>query len=413
MRIRTDFVLKDIGQLLTMDGNGSGEIGLLTHAALAVCGGKVVWTGSDKDLETNCTLQSDTEIVSAGGKVVTPGFVDSHTHPLFGATRQDEFAMRAAGATYEEIAVAGGGILNSVKRTRLASAAVLEENMKHHLSIMLSNGTTTVEAKSGYGLDLTTELRCLEIAGKVASEVPQTIIPTFMGAHEVPVEFKGRPDEYIDYLINEVNPRVKKQGIAEFVDIFCEKGVFTPEQTARYLAESSDQGFALKIHADEFYDTGGTAVAVKAGATSADHLLSISDENIQLIAGSNTVATLLPGTALFLSKPFPPGRKLLDAGASVALATDFNPGSCFCDSMPLVVSLAVCQCGFTVEEALISATVNGAAALGLEKHKGRLVKGFDADFVLWNCTDFRTIPYHLGNPDVEVVYCDGLKVYST
>ncbi len=413
MRIRTDFVLRDIGQLLTMDGNGSAGIGLLTHAALAVSDGKVVWTGSDKDLETYCTLQSDTEIVSAGGSVVTPGFVDSHTHPLFGATRQDEFAMRAAGATYQEIAAAGGGILNSVKRTRSASAAVLEENMKHHLSIMLSNGTTTVEAKSGYGLDLITELRCLEIAGKVAGEVPQTIIPTFMGAHEVPVEFKGRPDEYIDYLISEVNPRVKEQGIAEFVDIFCEKGVFTPEQTARYLAASTDQGFALKIHADEFYDTGGTAVAVKAGATSADHLLSISEENIHLIAESKTVATLLPGTALFLNKPFPPGRKLLDAGASVALATDFNPGSCFCDSMPLVVNLAVCQCGFTVEEALVSATVNGAAALGLEKHKGRLVKGFDADFVVWNCADFRTIPYHLGNPDVAVVYCTGLKVYST
>lgn len=413
MKIRTDFVLKDIGQLLTMSGGNATGIGLVTDAALAIRDGSVVWAGSMNKLEANCSLQDDTEIVSAGGSVVTPGFVDSHTHPLFGATRQDEFAMRAAGADYEEIAAAGGGILNSVKRTRSASRAVLRENMKHHLSIMLSNGTTTVEAKSGYGLDLTTELKCLEVAGNVAGEVPQTIVPTFMGAHEIPEEFRGMPDEYIDYLITEVNPQIKDQGIAEFVDIFCEKGVFTPEQATRYLAASSEQGFSLKIHADEFYDTGGAAVAVRAGAASADHLLSISDENIQLIAGSNTVATLLPGTALFLNKPFPPGRKLLDAGASVALATDFNPGSCFCDSMPLIVSLAVCRCGFTVEEALVSATANGAAAVGLERRKGRLTPGFDADFVLWNCTDFRTIPYHLGSPDVVVVYCAGRKVYST
>ncbi len=413
MKIRTDFVLNNIGQLLTIDGSGSSGIGILTDAALAMEDGKVVWVGSESDLETCCSVHEATETVSAGGLLVTPGFVDSHTHPLFGATRQDEFAMRAAGADYEEIAAAGGGILNSVKRTRLAAGSLIRNNMMHHLSLMLSSGTTTVEAKSGYGLDITTELKCLEIAGQVADIVPQTIVPTFMGAHEVPNEFKGRADEYIDYLINEVNPLVRDQGIAQFVDIFCEKGVFTPEQATRYLSASSEQGFSLKIHADEFYDTGGAAVAVETGAVSADHLLSISDENIKLIAGSNTVATLLPGTALFLNKPFPPGRKLLDSGASVALATDFNPGSCFCDSMPLIVSLAVCQCGFTVEEALVSATANGAAALGLGTRKGRLIPGFDADFVIWNCTDFRTIPYHLGNPDVAVVYCAGRKVYST
>lgn len=413
MKVRTDFVLKDIGQLLTMNGIGAAGIGLITDAALAVKDGKVVWAGSSEVLETHCSLSIDTDILSAGGCVATPGFVDSHTHPLFGATRQDEFAMRATGASYEEIAAAGGGILNSVKRTRSASDAVLRENMMHHLSIMLANGTTTVEVKSGYGLDLNTELRCLEVADQVACDVPQTIVPTFMGAHEVPEEFKGRSDEYIDYLINEVNPRIIEQGIAEFADIFCEKGVFTPEQASRYLSASAEQGFSLKIHADEFYDTGGAAVAVNAGAASADHLLSISDENIMLIAGSNTVATLLPGTALFLNKPFPPGRKLLDAGATVALASDFNPGSCFCDSMPLIVSLAVCKCGFTVDEALVSATANGATALGLGGRKGRLAPGFDADIILWNCCDYRTIPYHLGNPDIAAVYCAGLKVYST
>jgi imidazolonepropionase len=420
VKVRPDFVLKDIGQLLTMKGSSvpltaeaASDIGLVSNAALAVCNGKVAWAGSSDKLEDNCFLDGTTDIESAGGRVVTPGFVDSHTHPIFGASRQEEFAMRAAGADYEEIAAAGGGILNSVKKTRSASDSLLRHNMMHHLSLMLSSGTTTVEVKSGYGLDLATELRCLEIAGKVGAEVPQTIVPTFMGAHAVPDEFRGRPDEYIDYLITQVNPRVREQGIAQFVDIFCEKGIFTVNQAVRYLTASAEQGFLLKIHADEFHDTGGAEAAVRTGAISADHLLSISDENIRVIARSSTVATLLPGTALFLNKPFPPGRKLLDAGATVALATDFNPGSCFCDSMPLIVSLAVCQCGFTVEEALVSATAHGAAALGMSGRKGRLATGFDADFVLWNCDDFRSIPYHLGNHDVAVVYCDGRKAYST
>lgn len=420
MKVRTDFVLKDIGQLLTMKGfseprrfEAASEIGLVTDAALAMYDGKVVWAGSNEKLNEHCFPADRFEIESAGGRVVTPGFVDSHTHPIFGAYRHEEFAMRASGADYEDIAAAGGGILNSVRRTRSAPDSVLHGNMTRHLSIMLSSGTTTVEAKSGYGLDLLTELRCLEIARQVAEEAPQTIVPTFMGAHEVPDEFEGRSDDYIDFLINRVNPEVKEQGIAKFVDIFCEKGVFTTEQSVRYLSASAAQGFSLKMHADEFHDTGGAAAAVGVGATSADHLLSISDENIQLMAGSSTVATLLPGTALFLNKPFPPGRKLLNAGAAVALATDFNPGSCFCDSMPLILSLAVCQCGFTVQQALVSATANGAAALGLAGRKGGLAPGFDADIVIWNCDDFRAIPYHLGNPDVAVVYCAGRKAYST
>ncbi len=411
--MNADFVLRGIGSLLTMNGAPGSGIGLLRNAALACHSGKVVWAGPDELLLENCRLSSHTVIEDAGGRVATPGFVDSHTHPLFGKTREEEFAMRASGADYEEIARAGGGILNSVKRTREAPSSAIMANLKRHLGNMLASGTTTVEVKSGYGLDLETELRCLEIAGRAAGETPQTLVPTFMGAHEVPMEFFGRPDDYIDYLINTVNPAVKQQGIARFVDIFCEKGVFTPGQAARYLKASAEQGFMLRIHADEFHDTGGAAVAVEAGARSADHLLSISAENIARIASSGTVATLLPGTALFLNKPFPPGRKLLDAGARVAIATDFNPGSCFCDSMPLMVSLAVCNCGFTVEEALYSATACGAAALGLSGVKGGLAPGYDADIVVWNCNDHRAIPYHLGNPDVGEVYCGAQRVYST
>lgn len=410
MKAPADFVLCGIGQLLTMKQPG---IGLIENAAVAVSEGKVIWAGPEHLLEDNINVGENTVKDNAGGSVVTPGFVDSHTHPLFGRTREDEFAMRAAGADYEEIAAAGGGILNSVRRTREASDSTIRSNFLRYLREMIPCGTTTVEAKSGYGLDLETELRCLRIAAEASSEIPLTVVPTFMGAHEVPVEFKGRADQYIDYLINTVNPAVKKQGIASFVDIFCEKGVFTAEQATRYLKASASQGFGLRIHADEFYDTDGARVAVETGAASADHLLSISDKNILLMSQSNTVATLLPGTALFLNKPFPPGRKLLDAGATVALATDFNPGSCFCNSMPLIVSLAVCQCGFTVEEALVSATASGAAALKLSGIKGGLAPGCDGDIVIWKCSDYRSIPYHLGNPDVEAVYCAGIKVYST
>ena len=420
MRVRADFVLKGIGRLLTIDGPPgprkgrlASELGILDNASLACFQGRVVWAGSEIDLEKYCSFEADCVIDDAGGCLVTPGFIDSHTHPLFGKTRQDEFAMRAAGADYEDIAAAGGGILNSVERTRAASDDTIRKNLFRHLRNMLASGTTTVEAKSGYGLDLETELRCLRIAGEASEESPVTIVPTFMGAHEVPAEFKGQPDRYIDYLINTVNPAVKKQGVAKFVDIFCEKGVFTPEQAARYLKASKEQGFLLRIHADEFHDTGGAKVAFDVGACSADHLLSISSENIEGIAKSKTVATLLPGTALFLGKPFPPGRKLLDAGAAVAIATDFNPGSCFCDSMPLIVSLAVCQCGFTVEEAIVSATANGAAALGLGGSKGGLAPGCHGDIVVWDCEDYRMIPYHLGNPDVKVVYCAAQRVYST
>lgn len=420
MKCEADLLLRDISQLLTIagprgprKGAAASDIGLVENASLACHGGRVVWCGPSSLFEDCCFLSEDALVVEAGGSVATPGFVDSHTHPLFGGTRQDEFAMRAAGADYEDIAAAGGGILNSVERTRRADSSVIRQNLLHHMGRMLSCGATTVEVKSGYGLDLHTELRCLQVVSDAMPLTPVTMIPTFMGAHEVPLEFKGDPDGYIDFLINRVNPEVKLQGIARFVDIFCEKGVFTPEQAERYLRASAMQGFGTRMHADEFHDTGGAAVAARTGASSADHLLSISAVNTRLLAESPTVATLLPGTALFLNKPFPDGRKLIDAGAAVALATDFNPGSCFCDSMPLIVSLGVCLCGLTVEEALVCATANGAAALDLAGVKGGLAPGFDADIVLWDHDDYRFIPYNLGSPRIREVYCGGKRVYST
>jgi imidazolonepropionase len=414
MKFQADLLIRNIGELVTMTGppclrrgEDALKLSIIHGGAIAVRNGTVVWTGTSSDISASIKLEQDAVEIDATGRVVTPGFVDSHTHPLYSGTRQAEYALRASGADYEEIARAGGGILNSVARTRAATSAQIKETLVKHLGTMLQFGTTTVEVKSGYGLDFDTELRCLQIASDVAEDWPQTMLMTFLGAHEVPLEFLDHPDQYLDYLIKEVLPAIRERKLADFVDIFCEKGVFTANQSARYLRAAAGMGFKLKIHADEFHDTGGAAVAVETDASSADHLLSISKENIKRIAASNTVATLLPGTALFLGKPFPRGRELLDAGACVAIATDFNPGSCFCESMPFMINLAVCQCGFTIEEAVTAATINGAAALGIADRKGALAPGMDADMILWNLDDYRGIAYHLAVPDIAGVIVNG------
>lgn len=416
--IKADLLITDIGQLVTMagpppprSGGDAEELSIIRNGSIASCGGRIVWTGLTENMP-DVQLTDDALKIDAEGRLVTPGFVDSHTHPIYAGTRQTEFAMRAEGADYEEIAAAGGGILNSVKRTREASRKELENTLLNHLTTMLLLGTTTVEAKSGYGLDAETEIRCLEILTEVSDYWPQTLLRTFLGAHETPVEYRGRSDEYLDYLLSTVLPEIKARELADFVDIFCEKGVFTPQQSRRYLKKASEMGFKLKIHADEFHDTGGAAVAADTGALSADHLLSISSDNMKRIAESGTVATLLPGTALFLGKPFPPGRELMDSGAAVAVATDLNPGSCFCESMPLMVNLAVTQCGLTVEEAITAATVNGAAALGKGDLKGALAQGMDADMILWDLDDYRGIAYHMAIPDIEDVVVAGQPVSS-
>ncbi|MCD4776674.1 MAG: imidazolonepropionase [Candidatus Aegiribacteria sp.] len=419
MKIQADLILTDIGELVTMSGSpglrrgeAAKELSIIHDGAVASSKGRIVWTGHSRYASDFVDLIDNSLEIDLAGKVVTPGFVDSHTHPLYAGTRQIEFALRAGGADYEEISAAGGGILNSVIRTRQATPESLEDTLVKHLTTMLLLGTTTVEVKSGYGLDLETEIRCLETAKRLSDNWPQTIAKTFLGAHEVPLEYRNRPDEYIKYLIDAVLPEIKAADLADFVDIFCEKGVFTAQQSERYLRAAKDMGFGVRMHADEFHDTDGASVAVDVGALSADHLLSISDKNIKKIAGSNTVATLLPGTALFLGKPFPPGRKLLDAGAAVAIATDFNPGSCFCESMPFMINLAVCGCGFTIEESLTAATVNGAEALGMGDRKGALVPGMDADMIIWDLDDYRGIAYHMAIPDIEDVIIAGQLISS-
>lgn len=417
MKVSADILYTNIGELVSMAGSppprrgkDAAAVSIQRNCAVACSEGRVVWTGPMDALPDEVATDGIAGEIDVSGRLVTPGFVDSHTHPLYSGTRQAEFAMRAAGADYEDIARAGGGILNSVERTRNATSDELLDTLSSHLFTMLRLGTTTVEVKSGYGLDLDTELRCLRVATILSRDWPQTVLRTFLGAHEVPSEYSGRGDEYIDFLVGNVLPVVREEELADFVDIFCEKGVFTPEQSRRYLVKAAEMGFGVRMHADEFHDTGGAAVAVDVGALSADHLLSISDENIGKLSESDTVATLLPGTALFLGKPFPPGRKLLDAGAAVAIATDFNPGSCFCESMPFMINLAVCQCGMTIEEAVTAATVNGAAALGMGDRKGALAPGMDADMIIWDLDDYRGIAYHMAIPDIADVVVSGQPV---
>lgn len=413
---QADFLLIHAGQLLTLAGPPgprrgglASELSVVADGALASMNGRVVWVGGTDSAARSVSLTPGAEVLDASGGVVAPGFVDSHTHPLFAGSRAAEFGQRAAGATYEEIASSGGGIASTVCATRMASREEISRNLRSALGRMLMHGTTTVEAKSGYGLDMDTELTCLETLAEVAREWPQKIVPTFMGPHAVPSDFHGDSDGYLDFVIGEVLPVVASRGLALFADIFCEKGAFDADQSRRFLEAARDLGLEPRIHADELTECGGAIVASMVRARSADHLLQASDDGLKALASSGTVATLLPGTAFFLGKEFPDARRFFAAGVPVALATDFNPGSCFTESMPLILSIAVCRCRMTVEQALVSATVNGAESLGLGGRKGALAPGFDADLTLWDIDDYRGIPYHLAFPDILTVRIGGSK----
>jgi imidazolonepropionase len=385
---------------------------VIPHGAFASMDGRIVWTGPTDAVSSEIELTAGARVLDAGNRVITPGLVDSHTHALFCGTRESEFARRAAGETYQQIASAGGGIASTMRTTRAAGKAELAFALDRHLRNMLSSGTTTVEVKSGYGLDLETEILGLELVAERTRDFPQTLIPTFMGAHAVPPEYAGRADRYIDFVIGEVLPMVASKRLALFADVFCEEGAFDLEQSRRFLEAARGLGLGVRIHADEFSDIGASVLASELSAASADHLLATTDESIAVLASSSTVATLLPATAFFLGKPFPDARRFIQAGAAVALATDFNPGSSYCESMQFVLSTAVCRCGMTVEQAIVSATANGAAALGLGGRKGSLQPGREADFVVWDIDDYRGIPYHLAMPDIAGVFVSAVQAWG-
>jgi len=403
---RPRLLVRDIAQLVTPVGLGAplrgpelGRLEVTPRAYLLCAGDRIVARGAMRDLPA---LDGDVDELDASGLCAIPGLVDCHTHACFAGDRVEEFALRAGGAGYEELQAAGGGILATVRATRDAGEAGLRRAVEAHADWLLAAGTTTWEGKSGYGLDRETELaslRTIRTAGGV---------PTWLGAHAVPPEWVDA-DAYLDFALFEVLPEAAR--LAEAADVFCERGAFDVPQARRYLEACRAAGLALRLHGDQFTELGAVPLAVELGARSVDHLETTSSRGVELLAGSPVTAVLLPASALFLGRPMPPARALVEAGAAIALATDFNPGSAFCESLPLVCSLAATQLRLTPAEALGACTVNAAHVLGRAGTVGRLEPGYRADCVLLDAPDWRHLAYHLGGRLVAGVVRRGRLVW--
>jgi imidazolonepropionase len=386
------------------------DIAIIEDGAMAIQDGCIKDIATASEIANKYTAD---EVISAENCLVLPGFVDCHTHPVFVHTREDEFAMRLQGYSYIDIAKAGGGILNTIKTTRNASEDLLFELAKKRLEKMITLGTTTLEAKSGYGLDTESELKQLRVIDRLTKELPITIVPTFLGAHEYPEEYKNNHQGYLDLLCNEMIPAVAKQGIAKFCDIFTEADVFSIEESRRVLNCARQYGLKLKIHADEIEPLGGAELAAELQCISADHLGSASDAGIKALKEAGVIAVLLPATLFSLgSKSYARGREMIDMGLAVAISTDYNPGSCNCDSIPLTMSIACTQMKLLPVEALCATTINAAYALELGNEVGSLEIGKQADFTIWDIPSLNFIPYHLGSSYINSVYAKGKCVYQ-
>lgn len=411
--------IKHAAQLATLASEKSGprikeemsNLGLIEDGSLWIEDGIIQAVGTTKELEERYFNKlHQAEIVDASNHLVTPGLVDPHTHVVYGGSREHEFEMRLEGATYMDIMDAGGGIHATTRMTREASEEELIAQTTRRLDSFLAHGVTTIEGKSGYGMNLETELKQLRVMKKLQEQHPIDIVPTFMGAHAVPPEFKGREDEYVDHLIQDMLPVVATEKLAEFNDVFCEKGVFTPEQSERILEAGKRFGLTPKIHADEIEPYGGAEIAAKIGAISAEHLLKASDEGIQAMAKAGTIACLLPATALYLREEAAKGRKMIDEGVAVAISTDCNPGSSPTTSMPLVMNLACISMRLTPAESLTAATYNAACAINRQDLVGSLEVGKQADIVLWNTKNYQELQYLFGVNHVKAVWKKGIKV---
>jgi imidazolonepropionase len=387
------------------------DLAIIRDGALAVSGGVIVDVGrTDSILKEHGA--GDVEIFDATDRTVLPGFVDPHTHLVYAGSREFELELKAKGKGYLEILQEGGGILRTMKDTRLASPETLFKESAKRLESMISHGTTTVEAKSGYGLDRTVELRLLETARKLGAEYPVTIVPTYLGAHAVPPEFAGRTDEYVDFMIGEVLPEVSKRKLAEFCDVFCEKGVFDVNQSRKVLLAAKSLGMRPKVHADEMHSTGGAELAAEVGAISADHLSRPSDDGIMALARKDVIGVLLPGTPYSsMSKDYADGRRLIDLGVPIALGTDLNP-NCWNESMQFTISLACHKMRMTPAEAVTASTINAAAALGLDKKVGTIERGKRADLIVLDIPGHAHLPYKFGTNLCSRVVKDGKTVWE-
>jgi imidazolonepropionase len=390
-------------------GPAMRALGLIAGGALVVRDDLIDWLGPTSALPP---LPEGAEVVDLAGKVVLPGLVDSHTHLIFAGSRAGEFEQRIGGASYQEITAAGGGILSTVREVRRSSKEELKALARPRLDRLLRFGVTTVEIKSGYGLTLADEIKCLEAIADLEREGPLELVPTFLGAHAVPPEFATRRAGYLDLLCNDLLPEVVRCGLAEFCDVFCETGVFGLEESERLLRRARELGLGLKVHADELTPLGGAELAARLGAVSADHLLCVREAGIDALAAAGTVATLLPGTAFFLGLDFAPARRLIDRGVPVALATDCNPGTCPTENLPLIGTMACTQMGLLPAEVLTALTLNGAAAVGRSDRIGSLAAGKQADLVLCSVADYREVFCHFGVSQVWRVLKRGRVVYA-
>lgn len=409
-----DKLITNIGELLPMDqagpvkGAAMNDLTVIENAALAVKDGKVAWLGKSEEASG---FIAD-EVIDAKGKLVTPGLVEAHTHLVFGGSREKEMALKQQGVDYLEILKQGGGILSTVRSTKEATFDELYEKANFHLDRMLTYGMTTVEAKSGYGLDRETELKQLEVVAKLKRDHPIELVSTFLGAHAIPPEYKDDPQGFLDEM-EALFPEIKERNLAEFVDIFTETGVFTVEQSRRFLIAAKDAGFQVKIHADEIDTLGGTELAAEIGAISAEHLAVTSDEGIKQLAASDTIGVVLPGTSFYLGKDsYARAREMVDAGAAIAISTDFNPGSSVTENLQLIMSIAALKLKLSPAEIWHAVTVNAAHAINRGKVAGSIAVGRQADMVIWDAPNHLYIPYHYGVNHVNTVFLGGTVAYK-
>ena len=408
-------VLINIKQLVTVSSGGkpvkTGEsmrdLHVIENAAVMIEDDKISWIGRMEDLSMS-SLGGETDILDCMERIALPGFVDAHTHAVFAGNRANEFGRRSAGATYAEITAEGGGILSTVQSVRETSKKDLKKQTRRYLNNMLRHGTTTVEIKSGYGLSAESELKMIEAIHELQEEEVITVVPTFLGAHAIPPEYKENRQAYIDEILEKMIPYIGSKQLAKFCDVFCEKGFFTIAESRAILLHGKQFGLMPKIHAEELSRSGGAGLAAETGACSADHLEHINDEAIGMLKKAGTVAVVLPGVSFFLNHEYAPARKLIDEGVPVAIASDFNPGSCMSYDMPLMMTIACTHMHLSPEEAITASTLNAAAAVSLSHEIGSIEVGKKADIILLNIPEYSYIPYHFGEVHVEKIIKNGV-----
>lgn len=410
--MKPDLLIRNAQQLIT-PSRSKADLIVIENGAVAIGEGRILKVGNTQEILKETEIGPETRVIDASGKVVSPGFVDPHTHPVFYSTREEEFQLRLMGKSYQQIAQAGGGIRASVRSLRKASKEELIEAVLPRLDRFMEHGTTTIEAKSGYGLSVEDEIKSLEVIRELNKLHPIDLVPTFLGAHEVPDEYRDRKEYYIDLVIKEMLPRVAEGKLAEFCDVFCQEGVFDIDESRRILMTARELGLKLKIHADQLAPLGGGELAAELRAVSADHLDYISEKAMEMMVQEGVVAVLLPGSVFFLGlERYAPAREMIRRGLSVALATDFNPGTSMTESMPIILTLACIKMKLTPAEVVVASTLNAASAVAREDSLGSIEPGKQADLVIWEVPSYKHLPYHFGVNLAKTVIKKGKVIWQ-